>query len=123
VEPGTTTVNIYGQRYTVRSDDDPEHVERVAAYLDGRMREVARASSQVTSLRVAILAALNITDELFREREARSEGSDEIHERARRLASELERTIGDEESASDGDSGAVDGGTEPKDPDSERGQA
>ncbi|HKK72611.1 MAG TPA: cell division protein ZapA [Candidatus Krumholzibacteria bacterium] len=123
MEPGTTTVHIYGQRYTVRSDDDPEHVERVAAYLDSRMREVARASSQVTSLRVAILAALNITDELFRERESRSEGSDEIHERARRLASELERTIGDAESAPEDESTAADGGSGAADPHSERGDA
>ena len=57
------------------------------------MREVARASSQVTSLRVAILAALNIADELFRERENRSTGSVDIEARARSLADALEAPL------------------------------
>ena len=103
MEPGTTTVEIYGQKYTVRSDDDAEHVERVAAYVDERMREVARASSQVTSLRVAILAALNIADELFRERQGVSEA---LETRARSLADALEQTISE---ASSGESETGDG--------------
>lgn len=105
MEPGTTTVEIYGQKYTVRSDDDPEHVERVAAYVDERMRDVARASSQVTSVRVAILAALNIADELFRERDNPS-GTKDLDARARSLASALEATIADATPA-DGEDGTT----------------
>lgn len=93
MEPGTTTVEIYGQKYTIRSNDDSDHVERVAAYVDERMREVASASSQVTSLRVAILAALNIADELFQERDSQSQGTADIADRARSLADALEATI------------------------------
>lgn len=115
MEPGTTTVEIYGQKYTVRSDDEAEHVERVAAYVDARMREVARASSQVTSLRVAILAALNIADELFRERETLGKGSAAIEDRARSLADALEQTIS---GASPDDSPSKVGEDDPADPDS-----
>ena len=93
MEPGTTTVHIYGQQYTVRSEDDPQHVQRVAAYVDGRMREVARGSAQVTSMRVAILAALNIADELLRERDASNHGAERLRERARQLATALEQTM------------------------------
>lgn len=117
MEPGTTTVEIYGQKYTVRSDDETEHVERVAAYVDGRMREVARASSQVTSLRVAILAALNIADELFRERDTKSQGSVDIEARARSLADALEATIS---GAPDDADTPEDGGDDEVGPDSER---
>ena len=93
MQPGTITVTIYGQEYTVRSDGDAEYVKKIAAFLDGRMREVARNSSQVTSLRVAILAALNITDELFRERASGSGEADALRARAEVLATRLETII------------------------------
>lgn len=96
MQPGTTTVTIYGQEYTVRSDGDPEYVQKIAAFLDGRMREVARGSNQVTSLRVAILAALNITDELLRERENGRHEADALRARAEALAARLETIILDQ---------------------------
>lgn len=96
MQPGTITVTIYGQEYAVRSDGDAEYVQKIAAYLDGRMREVARSSNQVTSLRVAILAALNITDELFRERESGHGEAQALRARAESLAGRLEEIILDQ---------------------------
>jgi cell division protein ZapA len=97
MQPGTTTVTIYGQEYTVRSDGDAEYVRRIASYLDARMREVAKQSNQVTSLRVAILAALNITDELFRVREIGSGEAETLRARADDLATRLEAIVLDRE--------------------------
>ena len=95
MDPNATTVNIFGQDYTVRGGDDPEYVQEIATYLDERMRELARSSSQVSSSRVAILAALNITDELFRARRSGG-GVEDLQERTQRLLHTLESTMAGE---------------------------
>jgi len=59
-------VEIFGQEYAVRGGEDPGYVERLAAYVDEQMKEVSRAGGAVDSLRIAVLAALNIADERFR---------------------------------------------------------
>jgi cell division protein ZapA len=61
-------VDIHGQRYAVRSDLDPQYVAELAAYLDGKMRQAAQELATADPLRVAVIAALNISDELFRAR-------------------------------------------------------
>ncbi len=56
-------VEIYGQFYTLRSEGDSPYVGDLANYVDTKMKEVTRHSAVVDSLKVAILAALNIADE------------------------------------------------------------
>ena len=56
-------VEIYGQSYNLRGEGELGSIRDLAAYVDRRMREVADATSTVDSLKVAILAALNIADE------------------------------------------------------------
>lgn len=62
-------VRIYGAEYPVRGDRDIQYIKELAEYLDTKMREVNKNVRVDSSLRVAILAALNITDELFQERQ------------------------------------------------------
>lgn len=62
-ESGAVVVDIYDQVYQLRGVD-PEHIERLAAIVDGKMRAVSAHGATVDSLRVAVLAALNIADEL-----------------------------------------------------------
>ena len=62
-EAGAVVVEIYDQIYHL-SGTDPEHIERLAALVDGKMRAVSASGSTVDSLRVAVLAALNFADEL-----------------------------------------------------------
>lgn len=59
-------VEIFGQTYRLRAEDDPEYVSTLAEYVDGKMQDVARQTKAVDSLRVAVLAALNIADEHLR---------------------------------------------------------
>jgi cell division protein ZapA len=61
-------VEIYGQSYNLRGEGDPEDIRDLAAYVDRKMREVSDATATVDSLKVAILAALNIADESRRGR-------------------------------------------------------
>ena len=68
-KPSSVQVEIFGQTYSVRAGTEAGYVERLAAHVDSQMREIARAAGVVDSLRVAVLAALNIADESVRLRE------------------------------------------------------
>jgi cell division protein ZapA len=57
------SVDIYDQIYHLRGTD-PAYIERLAAIVDAKMRAVSAHGGTVDSLRVAVLAALNIADEL-----------------------------------------------------------
>ncbi len=62
------TVEIHGQRYAVRSDLDQAYIAELAGYVDQKMRLAADQLSSADSLRIAVIAALNLTDELYRSR-------------------------------------------------------
>ena len=62
--PSPVSVEIYDQVYHLRGTD-PAHIEELAAVVDAKMRAVAAQGTTVDSLRVAVLAALNIADELL----------------------------------------------------------
>ena len=63
-----TTVDIFGEKYVVRGDESVEYIAEVARLVDDRMRELARASRGMSRSRLAVLAALNLADELMQER-------------------------------------------------------
>jgi cell division protein ZapA len=73
-----TEVEIFGERYVLRASDAPGYLQQVAEYVDGKFREVAKESPALVSSKVAVLASLNIADDLFKRDEA-----------ARRLEEEL----------------------------------
>ncbi|MGE3513471.1 MAG: cell division protein ZapA [Vicinamibacterales bacterium] len=87
------SVQINGQRYPIRSTLDQEYVARLAAYVDERIRVAADSSQSGDSLRLAVLAALNIADELFRCRDASRRRSGELTERAEELERLVDRVL------------------------------
>jgi cell division protein ZapA len=82
-------VEIHGQRYAVRSELEPQYVGELASYVDDKMRQAARELASADPLRVAVVAALNIADDLYNMR-AESSG-----EKGRILArtADIERLI------------------------------
>jgi cell division protein ZapA len=79
-------VEIYDQEYHMRGELDAEYIRRLADYLDSKMRSIAQRTHTVDSLRVAVLAALNIADEYHQlkaryesETQTVSERMDECH--------------------------------------------
>jgi len=66
----TLRVTILNDEYAIRSDTPPEHARAVAAYLDQAIRKVMSSGAVVESNRAVVLAALQITAELFDAREA-----------------------------------------------------
>jgi cell division protein ZapA len=82
-------VEIHGHRYPIRSGLDPSYVAELAAYVDEKMRLAARESPAGDTLKLAVLAALNIADEFFR-------ACDEVetdHAALTRRAAALERVL------------------------------
>jgi len=88
-QAGVIPVQIHGQRYPIRSTLDPEYVARLAAYVDDRIRVVGETAASGDSLRLAVLAALNIADELFRCRDLLRSRDGALADRA----GELERLV------------------------------
>ena len=84
-------VDIYGQSYNLRGDGEVGYLQELAGYVDRRMREVADATATVDSLKVAILAALNIADESRRGRVPDPEVVPGGPDRIARLVDMLER--------------------------------
>jgi len=62
-------VEIFGERYTLRSNDAPEYLQRVAEYVDGKFRELVKQSPSLVPSKVAVLVSVNIADELFKQNE------------------------------------------------------
>jgi cell division protein ZapA len=84
-------VTILNDEYAIRSDESPEHTRAVAEYLDQAIRRVLDTGTVVETNRAAILAALQITGELF---EARAgTGTGELTERLRGLSAEVRRML------------------------------
>jgi cell division protein ZapA len=61
----TTRVTILNEEYTVRTDTSPEHAQAVGEYLDALIRKVLASGAVVESNRAVVLAALQVTGELF----------------------------------------------------------
>jgi cell division protein ZapA len=61
----TTRVTILNEEYTIRTDTSPEHAHEVANYLDALIRKVLASGAVVESSRAVVLAALQVTGELF----------------------------------------------------------
>lgn len=86
-------VEIHGQRYPIRSGLDPEYVARLAIYVDEKMRAAADSTPTGDYLRLAVLAALNIADELFRCRDLNDSRDGRLAERAEELEKLLDRVL------------------------------
>lgn len=83
-------MTIYGTEYPIKGDTDIEYIKKVASYVDQKMYEVERNTSAKSALKVAILAALNIADELFNERAEKKRLIEEFEAKIARLTDLLD---------------------------------
>jgi len=86
-------VEIQGQRYPIRTVLDDDYVARLATYVDEKMRAAAESTPTGDSMRLAVLTALNIADELFRCRDGTVARNGELAERAGELERLLDRVL------------------------------
>jgi cell division protein ZapA len=91
--PNRVKVEIYGQSYTLSGDLDETYVQKLARYVDGKMNAVAEATQTVDSVRVAVLAAMAIADELHTRQNETGHRDDALRERAQQCLTILERAL------------------------------
>jgi cell division protein ZapA len=84
-DPDVVSVDIRGRRYPIRSSLDAQYVRGLASYVDDKMRAAAETTPSGDSLRLAVLAALNIADELFRCQDAQQARRGALAERTEAL--------------------------------------
>lgn len=82
----TVKVTIYGQEYPIKGRGDEEYIKRVACYVDERMLQIEEQTSINSPARLAILAALNIADELFNLERERDKLLNEFESKAREIS-------------------------------------
>lgn len=88
-------VQIFGHSYTIRGEAEQDYILGVAAYVDRKMREVTEKLPVASLSKVAILASLNIADELFKERAKRESQDQQFSTRAARLNAVLDDLLED----------------------------
>ena len=88
-ERASVTVEIGGESYTIRTDADPEYARQCAAYLDERLGRIIEGGTLVEPHKAVILAALGITDELFKARQDTDALRRRVAGLARRLAADV----------------------------------
>ena len=87
-------ITIFGQEYSVKAPADPTYIKKIAEYVDTKMREVQSGfSSTQSSNRIAILSAMNITDELFNARKKGDSDDIEIEEKITSLIELIDDSI------------------------------
>ncbi len=89
---GSVRVEIFDQVYNLRGSD-ADYILKLAEYVDGKMRAVSEQTSTVDSVRLAVLAALNIADEYHMLKRRLETASPEARQRATKLASALDEVL------------------------------
>lgn len=87
-------VSIFGQEYTVKAPADPQYIKNIAEYVNSKMKEVQdELPSAQSSTRIAILASMNITDELFSLRTNKDNEKAEVEAHISSLIEMIDETI------------------------------
>ena len=99
MKPKVAKVNIFGQNYVVRSAAGQKYLEEVAAYVNEKMEEIkASGIDDSQQLRIAVLSAMNITDELFTYRKEKKKFVDKVEAKTLAITEFIENRIHDIES-------------------------
>lgn len=102
--PQAVRVDINGASYTIRGEGSADDVRRVARLVDETMREVAQATGITDSLKVAVLAALQIADDLDRLKRQMSDLEERLSGTAENCVTMLDQFLGGQPSGSGGTS-------------------
>lgn len=84
------TVEVAGQKFSLKTDGDEEYIQSLACFVTEKISEVKASTRTFSTHALAILAALNIADELFQSREAGAELRRRVREKSERLLALLE---------------------------------
>lgn len=88
-------IKVFGQTYTVKTDAEEDYIQEVAKYVNEKMEEVLKKTKSVSTVNVAILTALNIADDLLREKEKRTALLREVETKSKDLVEKIDIKMGD----------------------------
>jgi cell division protein ZapA len=94
-EPQSIRVVIYDQEYFMRGDLNEEYIQKLARYLDTKMRSIAERTRTVDTVRVAILAALNVVDEYHQLKARHEEATEHMEQKVGEYSSALDQILKD----------------------------
>lgn len=86
-------VEILGRYYTIRGIDDAEYLEKLARFVDQHMRQIVSATGTVDTLKVAILAALTISDSYFKAEEGVSDSDADLERSINALCDQIDMVL------------------------------
>lgn len=86
-------VEIYGQRYSIKGDADPDYIKQIVRYVDERMRDLARGMQTATLSKLAVLTAINIAHQLFQAEQRLKQGEAEVERRTLHLMESIEQQL------------------------------
>ena len=93
-ESNNVKISIFGQEYSVKAPADENYIKKIAEYLDEKMREVQSGfSTTQSSTRIAILAGMNITDELFTAKQSGESDNSDAEEKISSLIELIDETL------------------------------
>ena len=88
-------IKVFSQTYTVKTDAEEDYIQEVAKYVNEKMEEILKKTKSVSTLNVAILTALNIADDLLREKEKRTALLREVGAKSKDLVEKIDTKIGE----------------------------
>ncbi len=97
-QSASVRVEIFDQAYNLRGSD-PEYILKLAEYVDSKMRAVAEATNTIDTVRLAVLAALNIADEYHLLKRKQDSGATDYQKRAHLLADALDEVLDEKRKA------------------------
>ena len=89
----TIEVEVYGLRFSLQGEAEESYFHELAQYVDGQMRMQSQNTTSGTPTKLAILAAMNIADELFQQRRQGQVGEAEFERRAQEILENIERQL------------------------------
>ena len=89
----TIEVEVFGHRFSLQGEGDEAYFHELAEYVDAQMRTLAKQTKTSTPTKLAILAAINVTDELFRQQRHRESGETEMERRAQLLVERIDQHL------------------------------
>ena len=93
-ESNQVQISIFGQEYSVKAPADSDYIKKIAEYLDAKMREVQSGfTTTQSSTRIAILAGMNITDELFNSKQSGESENTEVEQKISSLIELIEESL------------------------------
>jgi cell division protein ZapA len=92
-EPKVVQVEVHGQKYPIKTELDPRYVEELVQFVESRMALASRSSPSSDAVGLAILTALNITDEYFRAKSALTNSSGTLTARTEALEKMVDQAL------------------------------